>query len=183
MSRSVNERLYKLTLSAMFLALALVLPFLTGQIQPLSKKLCPMHIPILLCGFFCGPWHAFLIGLIAPMLRFLMFGMPPIMPTGLAMSFELASYGFLAGWLYTVLPKKKTSIYIALLVAMFGGRIVWGIVSLLLYGTMESAFTWQLFLTGAFTDAIPGIILQIVLVPVLVIAINRILRDFSGNRS
>ena len=105
MSRSVNERLYKLTLSAMFLALALVLPFLTGQIQPLSKKLCPMHIPILLCGFFCGPWYGLAIGFIAPLLRFLCFGMPVIIPAGIAMSFELAAYGLVSGLLYRCLPK------------------------------------------------------------------------------
>lgn len=38
------------------LALCLVLPFLTGQIPQIGSALCPMHIPVLLAGFLCGPW-------------------------------------------------------------------------------------------------------------------------------
>ena len=100
-------KVYKMVLAAMFLALAMVLPFLTGQIPQIGSALCPMHIPVLLCGFFCGPWYALAVGFIAPLLRFLIFGMPPIMPTGIAMCFELATYGFMVGFLYKKLPKKK----------------------------------------------------------------------------
>lgn len=182
MPKSLNERLYKLTLAAMFLAVALILPFLTGQIQPIAKKFCLMHIPVLLCGFFCGPWYAMMVGTVAPLLRFVMFSMPPVMPTGLAMSFELAAYGFLAGWLYRILPRKRIFIYVSLLLAMLGGRIIWGIVSLFLYGTQNSPFTWNLFMADAFGDALPGIILQIVLIPVLVMAVNRILKH-ADNRT
>lgn len=180
MSHSVSDRLYKLTLAAMFLAIALVLPFLTGQLQPIAKKFCLMHIPVLLCGFFCGPWYGMTVGLIAPLLRFVMFAAPPIMPTGISMSFELAAYGFLAGWFYAVLPRKTGFIYVALLAAMIGGRIIWGIVSMFLYGAQQTAFTWSFFITNAFVDAVPGIILQIVLIPLLVIAINRILHSSAS---
>ena len=121
MPKSLNERLYKLTLAAMFLAVALILPFLTGQIQPIAKKFCLMHIPVLLCGFFCGPWYAMMVGAVAPLLRFVMFSMPPVMPTGLAMSFELAAYGFLAGWLYRILPRKK-KLYLCLTPSGHAGR-------------------------------------------------------------
>ena len=44
----------KLTLSALFLALGLVLPLITGQIPQIGKMLLPMHIPVLLCGMVCG---------------------------------------------------------------------------------------------------------------------------------
>ena len=79
----------KLVFAALLLALAMVLPFLTGQIPQIGQALCPMHIPVLLCGFVCGPIYAMAVGFIAPLLRFALFGMPPIFPTGVSMAFEL----------------------------------------------------------------------------------------------
>ena len=104
----------KLTLSGMFLALALVMPFLTGQIPQFGSMLCPMHFPIILCGFFCGGMSGLLVGLIAPLLRSMLFGMPPLFPTAICMSFELASYGAICGLMYNLLPQKKIFIYITL---------------------------------------------------------------------
>lgn len=165
----------------MFLALALVLPFLTGQIPQIGNMLCPMHIPVLLCGFFCGPWYAGIVGLVAPLLRFALFGMPPIFPTGVAMCFELAVYGFVSGLLYRHLPKKPVNVYISLGVAMLAGRVMWGAVRVILYGVGKSEFGWAAFISGAFTTAIPGIILQIVVIPVLVLTVSKTFR--FGNLS
>ncbi len=159
-------------LAAMFLALALVLPLLTGQIPQIGNALCPMHIPVLLCGFFCGPWYALAVGFIAPLLRFVLFGMPPIMPTGIAMCFELAAYGVVSGLLYKLLPRKKPYIYVSLIGAMLAGRIVWGAARVVLYGLRKSEFGWAAFLSGALLNAIPGIILQIVLIPILVMVLS-----------
>ena len=170
---SPENKTYYMVLSAMFLALALILPFLTGQIPQIGHALCPMHLPVILCGFFCGPWYAFMIGFIAPLLRFLLFGMPPIIPSGVAMCFELSTYGVLSGLLYQALPKKKSSIYIALIGAMIGGRIVWGVARVLLYGVSKSEFGWAAFMSGAFLDAIPGIIVQLVLIPIIVMALEK----------
>lgn len=166
-------KLKKLILSGMFLAIALVLPFLTGQIQQIGNALCPMHIPILLCGFFCGPWYGMAAGFVAPFLRFLLFGMPAVMPIGVAMAFELMTYGLVSGLLYRLLPHKKAYIYVSLIGAMIAGRLVWGAARVVLYGLGKSPFGWKAFLAGAFTNAIPGIILQIVLVPFLVITLSR----------
>lgn len=163
----------KLVAAAVCLALCLVLPFLTGQIQQIGNALCPMHIPVLLCGFVCGPWYALAVGFIAPLLRFVLFGMPPIFPIGVGMCFELAAYGALTGVLYRALPKKTGHIYTSLLGAMLGGRVVWGIVRAIISGVSESGFTWAAFLAGAFTNAIPGIILHIVLIPPIVMALRR----------
>lgn len=168
-----GKNLYKMILSAMFLALAMVLPLLTGQLQTIGKALCPMHIPVILCGFFCGPVYALLIGFIAPLLRFLLFGMPTIIPKGIAMCFELATYGAMAGLLYKLFPKKKIFICISLVIAMLAGRIVWGTVRVILYGLGESEFGWAAFMSGAFLEAIPGIILQLVLIPILVIMFEK----------
>ena len=163
----------KLTLAAMFLALAFVLPFLTGQIPQIGSMLCPMHIPVLLCGFFCGaPW-GLAVGLLAPVIRSFALGMPPMFPTAFCMAFELAAYGFVAGWLYNKLPKRKVYVYVSLLCAMVLGRIVWGVVMFACMGLDASKFGLTAFVAGAFTNAIPGIVLQIILIPVLVILLDK----------
>lgn len=173
MMSSKQKNLRRLILAAMFLALALALPFLTGQIPQVGSALCPMHIPVLLCGFFCGPWYALTVGLVAPLLRFALFGMPPLMPTGIAMCFELATYGVVSGLLYKLLPGKKVFTYVTLIAAMLAGRIIWGIARVILAGLAQSEFAWTAFLSGAFVNAVPGIILHILLIPVLVIALKR----------
>lgn len=169
-----NKRFVRdLTRAAVCLTLCMVLPFLTGQIPEVGSMLSPMHIPVLLAGFLCGPLWAVTVGAAAPLLRFFLFGMPPIFPTGLAMCFELAAYGLVSGVLYRLLPKKTVNIYVSLVTAMLAGRIVWGCVMVVLSGVSGAAFTWAAFLAAAFTNAIPGIIIHILLIPVLVLAVQR----------
>ncbi len=163
----------RLTYSALYLAIAIVLPFVTGQIPEIGSMLCPMHIPALLCGFMCGwPW-GLAVGFIAPLLRSVIFGMPAMFPGAVAMAFELAVYGGTAGLLYRMLPRKKWIIYIVLIVSMIAGRVVWGIVRMILAGLSGGSFTWALFIAGAVTNAIPGIIMHLVLIPLLVIVMDR----------
>lgn len=171
--RDNDKRVRKTVFAAMFLALAMVMPFLTGQIPQFGKMLCPMHFPVLLCGFFCGPWLGAAVGAIAPLLRSLIFGTPHLMPDAVAMCFELCTYGVLAGLLYMRLPKKRGYIYLSLIAAMLGGRLVWGTARAILYGIGQSSFGWAAFAAGAFTKAIPGIVAQILIIPVLVMALNR----------
>lgn len=168
-----HNRLFKMILAALFLALAYMMPFLTGQIPEIGSMLCPLHIPILLCGFFCGwPW-GLVVGFIAPLFRSLVLGMPPLFPTAVCMAFELATYGAIAGLMYEKLPRKKSSVYISLLTAMIAGRLVWGAAMFLLTGLKGGSFSFAAFLAGAFTNAIPGIIVQIVLIPVLVMLLDK----------
>ncbi len=170
----MNSTVKKITYSGMFLAIALLLPILTGQIPEIGQALSPMHIPVLLCGFVCGAPYALIVGFIAPLLRSTIFHMPQIFPMGLAMAFELAAYGFAAGLLYKALPKKIPYIYVSLILSMLIGRVVWGIamfaISLV---AMNVQFGIGAFIAGAFTAALPGIILHIVLVPVIVIALKK----------
>ena len=171
--RMSSLQIRRLTYAALYLAIALVLPFVTGQIPEIGSMLCPMHIPALLCGFMCGwPW-GLAVGFIAPPLRSVLFGMPAMFPGAAAMAFELAVYGGMAGWLRRKLPKTKAVTYAVLLISMAAGRLVWGTVRLVLAGLTGSSFTWALFLAGAVTNALPGIILQLVLIPVLVIAMEQ----------
>ena len=170
---SRRDSFRSMILAAMFLAIALVLPFLTGQNPQIGSALGPMHIPALLCGFFCGPWYGLLVGLIAPLLRYLLFGMPPIMPTGIAMCFELATYGWTTGILYRVLPKRNVNVYVSLISAMLAGRIVWGVARVILYGLGQAEFGWAAFIAGAFINAVPGIVVHIIIIPILVITLKK----------
>ncbi len=169
----MNKNLKKLVCAALCLALCMVLPLLIGQIPEIGKRLSPMHIPVFLCGFLCGwPW-GLAVGAIAPLLRSLLFGMPTLYPDAVCMAFELATYGAVSGILYRILPRKPWSVYVTLIAAMIAGRLVWGAVKWLLLGLSGKPFTLQLFLAGAILNAVPGIILHIVLVPLLVFALNK----------
>ena len=168
-----NKNLVKLILSALFLALAYVLPFLTGQIPEIGAMLCPLHIPVLLCGFVCGPVFGASVGFIAPLLRSLTLGMPPLFPTAICMAAELTAYGAMTGLLHKIFPKKKPYIYLSLLSAMVVGRIVWGGAMFLLLGASGGSFTFSAFLAGALLNAIPGIIVQITLIPILVMVLDK----------
>ncbi|MBQ8178760.1 MAG: ECF transporter S component [Clostridia bacterium] len=167
-----RKAILKLVLSGLFLGLALVMPFLTGQIPQIGAMLCPMHIPVLLCGFFCGPLWGGVIGLIAPILRSLTLGMPPLFPTAVCMALELLTYGAVSGVMHKILPKKKGFIYLSLIVAMLVGRGVWGIAMLACTSFSGGTFAFSAFLAGAFINAIPGIIVQLVLIPILVMVLD-----------
>ena len=171
----MNDRnVRKLVLAAACVALGLVLPLLTGQIPNIGKKLCPMHIPILLCGFLCGWQYGLIAGFITPLLRSVIFGMPPMIPTALAMAFELAAYGCFAGLLNRLFPRKPGYVYVTLVLAMLLGRIVWGLASWAIYALFtEKTFTLDMFFAGAFVNAVPGIILHIALIPPIVLALRR----------
>ena len=169
----MSDRNRKLTYSALYLAIALVLPFVTGQIPEIGAMLSPMHIPVLLCGFVCGWQWGMAVGLIAPLLRSALFGMPSLYPTAVAMTFELAAYGALSGLFCRLLPRKVWSVYASLVLAMIGGRLVWGAARYVLAGLSGSEFPLSAFFAGAVLNAVPGIVLHIVLVPALVLVMER----------
>ena len=172
--KNTKQTTQNFVLAAMFMALGLVLPFLTGQIQQIGNMLLPMHLPVLVCGLICGWQYGAVVGFVLPLLRFVLFGMPPIYPMGVSMAFELATYGFLVGWLYSHSRWQCIiSLYRCLIAAMVGGRLVWGAVRVLLSGVAGQAFTWEMFLSGALLTAVPGIILQLTLIPALMLALDR----------
>lgn len=166
-------RTRRMTFSALYLAIALVLPFLTGQIPEIGSMLCPMHIPALLCGFVCGWPYGMAVGAIAPLLRSVLFGMPSLYPTAMAMTFELAAYGAAAGLLYRCFPKKIWGLYASLIGAMMVGRAVWGIAEYCLLRLIGEGFTMAAFISGALVSAIPGIILHLILIPAIVLALEK----------
>ncbi|MBE7020013.1 MAG: ECF transporter S component [Ruminococcaceae bacterium] len=164
-----NKNTKKLITAAMLLALGMVLPLITGQLKEIGDSLLPMHLAVLLCGFLCGGKYGFLTGLILPLLRSVTFGMPPLYPNALYMSLELCTYGFVSGFLYEKISKKGIGYtYVSLVAAMVLGRVVWGISKVIMMGLKGQTFTISAFVMGGIVDAIPGIILQLILIPVIV---------------
>lgn len=169
----MKKTVKNLTLSAMFLALCMILPFITGGVPQIGNAISPMHIPVLICGFVCGWQYGAAVGFIAPLMRSLLFIMPPMYPVAVSMAFELAAYGLLCGLLYKAFPKKNVYIYPALIISMLGGRAVWGIARYIMAGLSGSEFSMAMFVAGAFTQAVPAIICHILLVPPVVMAFKK----------
>ncbi len=164
----------KITYSALFMTVGLVLPFITGQLQQFGNMLLPMHFPVFLCSFICGWKYGILVGFILPLFRSVVFSAPVMYPVAIGMTFELATYGFVAGFLYEKHSWKcLKSLYISLFTAMIIGRLVWGAAQFVLLGLQAKAFTFELFLSGALINAVPGIILQLILIPVLMVAMGQ----------
>ncbi|MBQ8230699.1 MAG: ECF transporter S component [Lachnospiraceae bacterium] len=170
----MRQTIKNMTLSAMFLAIGMLLPFLTGQIEQFGNMLLPMHIPVLLCGLICGWPYGLAVGFLLPLLRSVSFGMPVLFPMAISMAFELGTYGLVIGFLYGHSRWKCIiSLYRSLLAAMVTGRIVWGIAQMILLGISGNTFTWQMFLAGALLNAIPGILLQLILIPAIMVVLKR----------
>lgn len=164
----------KIAVTAMLFAVGIVLPFITGQIPAIGRMLLPMHIPVLLCGFIVGWQYGAAIGFLLPIVRSLLFGMPPIYPTALAMAFEMAMYGFMSGFLYSHAKWQCTKmLYISLVAAMLAGRLVWAVAMVVLLGVGGNMFTWNAFISGAFLNAVPGIVVQLILIPAIMVALKR----------
>lgn len=171
-------QLNKMCLSAMLIAIGWILPFFTGQIPQIGNMLCPMHFPVFLAGFILGPWYGMLIGFTIPFTRSLLFGMPVLYPTAVAMMLELAAYGLISGFLFRLLQNRTklhdlTSLIISLLTAMLLGRAVWGLARAFCGLFPNTTFTWAAFLSGAFITAWPGILLQLLVIPSLLMALDR----------
>ena len=169
-----SKNTLKITLSSLFFAMAFVFPFLTAQIPKVGNMLCPMHIPVLLCGLICGWRHGLIVGFLLPITRSVLFGMPMMYPNAVAMAFELATYGCVSGIVYYMRDWRcLKSVYRAMVIAMLCGRAVWGIAEVVLLGFGGKAFTMQAFIAGALLNAIPGILLQLILIPAIMVALNK----------
>lgn len=172
-----KNEIFKITFSALMIALGIILPFVTGM--QLGNVICPMHIPVLLCGFILGWKYGLIVGLICPLLRSLLFGLPPIYPTAISMSVELAVYGLCSGLLFNILRKTNIKlifvVLISLVISQLAGRLAWGLVRFLM-GLIDktNVFTFALFIQGAFVIAWPGILLQLILIPVLILSLNKL---------
>lgn len=174
-----NTGLYRLIVTAVLLALGMVLPFLTGQIPEIGQLVSPLHIPAFICGLTCGPVYGAALGFALPLVRSAVLGMPPLVPVALPMAFELCGYGLLCGLLYPLarrlLGKKAhwLSMLAALIVAMVGGRLLGGAAKAVVMGMGGNAYTFQAFVTAYFTGTAVGALIHLIIVPAVVTALEK----------
>ena len=173
-----NNHLYKLVVTALLLAIGLYLPFLLGQVEVLGQAISPLHIPALLCGLTCGWGWGAVLGAVLPIMRSLLFGMPP-MPAAIPMGFELAVYGAATGLLYPLfvrLLKKDRhlpAMLVSLIAAMILGRMVGGAAKAVVMGFQGNAYTFQAFIAAYFTGTAVGAVIHLIVVPAVALALEK----------
>lgn len=157
--------------TALYLALAVILPIGFHALGVAGRIFLPMHLPILLAGFLAGPWSGVVAGLLAPLLSHLLTGMPPTYAVPL-MSLELPIYGLVAGVLYN---RLHLNIYLALILSMILGRIMFGLGLFVLGRFMDLPYSAAQFFStgGAIVTGLPGIAVQLIIIPLVVAAVRR----------
>ena len=175
MESRISKSTLRIVWAAICLALAIILPFVTGNIPTFGQLLCPMHLPVLLCGFLCGPIWGMVVGFVSPLLRTVLFQMPPFPNAAVPMAFELLTYGGVAGLCYQLFPKKKAFLWVDLIIAMICGRIIGIIAKIILFTALglTGKITAAALFASYVTDTIPGMIIQIVLIPLIVIGLKK----------
>lgn len=170
----MNKRIFNMCFAAILFAIGYVLPFLTGQIPEIGNMFCPMHLPVLICGFICGWKYGLIVGLVLPIFRSLTLSMPPLYPAAFAMSFEMGIYGLVTG----LLNKNKDNLFsliLSLLLAMLSGRIMWGLAMWIIALTSNIVeFSFSIFIAGAFLTAWPGIISHLLIVPTTILTYRKL---------
>lgn len=170
MSASKRFSVRNLILTSLFICLGVLIPYITGHAAGIPGNiLLPMHLPVLLCGFICGWQYGAVCGLITPLVSSLLTAMPPLWPMLPIMACELLIYGVISGLTYR---KFKWNIYASLITAMAAGRVVYG----LIFALLTTVSTQPIKAAGvgaAIITGIPGILIQLVFIPILVKAVEQ----------
>ena len=166
------NRTRQIVLAAMCVAIGVVLPQAFHAIPNAGSIFLPMHLPVLVSGFLCGPLFGAIVGALTPLLSHLIFGMPPL-PVLPGMLCELIAYGFCTAILFNLIKteNKIVRVYCVLLLGMLAGRITYGILNSLIFRAGQ--YSLQTWLAAAFTTALPGIAIQLVLIPLLLLALDK----------
>ncbi len=162
----------KIVLMGLFIALGLVVPSVFHTFGMIAGKIfLPLHLTVLLAGFVCGPTYGLIGGVLTVLVSSLINGMPPMGPIAYSMMIELAAYGFVSGWMY----EKTNKVFISLIAAQVAGRVVMAIVDVLMYATAMSTngFVLSAFISSAFITAFPGIVIQLILIPMIVLLLRK----------
>ena len=170
MYRFVMTRTKRLILTGLCIALGIVLPLAFHAIANAGSIFLPIHIPVILCGLICGWPFGLACGVVAPLLSSLFTGMPMVafLPAILC---ELAVYGAISGLLMRAMKTGKLvmDVYLSLIGAMLSGRLVFGLLNALIF--RAGAYSLELWTTAAFVTALPGILIQLAIIPVLVLSL------------
>lgn len=171
-----RSNLYKLLITAILLALGMVLPFLTGQIPTIGQAISPLHIPAFIAGLTCGWTWGLALGVILPLLRSMVFGMPPLVAVAIPMAFELAAYAAVSALCYGLLRRKMKhlpAMLLSLVIAMVAGRILGGAAKAIVMGITGSGFTFAMFISSYFVTTAIGALIHLILVPAIVLALEK----------
>ncbi|MBR6519235.1 MAG: ECF transporter S component [Oscillospiraceae bacterium] len=159
----------RLLLAVIMLVITVLIPFILPQNHLLfGKMLQPMHTPVLLSAYIAGAPLAAVIGAVAPVIRHIWVGMPT-WEIAVPMCFELATYGLVTGIVYKISSHRGRSIVKSLLAGMIAGRIVWGVVNVVM-----NQYTFAMVMSEGFGNAFPGIVLQLFLVPLVIYGLKKI---------
>lgn len=166
----MNTNTRKLTYSALFLAFGIILPQIFHLFGGTGPVFLPMHIPVLLAGFFLGGGSGALIGLMTVLASALLTGMPPV-PIIYFMLFEVAVYGLVAGLAYR---KFRLNVYVSLILAMVAGRVALAASVYALQPLLGLKLSPAGYMTGALTGGVPGMVIQLVFIPALVLTLEKV---------
>lgn len=173
-----KNKTFKIVFTGISIALCVVLPEITGGNKELNTMLCPMHIPVLVCGFVAGGLSGVVCGITGPLLRSLLFSKPHLFPNAVAMSIELAGYGFFSYLFFRMFKKTKLKPYfkilLALIPAIIIGRLLWGLAAWGLFTIADIAFGAKKFLNTLILMTYPGTIIQLVFIPGIVLALHKV---------
>lgn len=155
----------KIVIAGLLLAIGIIIPSIFHLTGMPGKMFLPMHIPVLIGGFLLQPWMALALGILTPLLNSFITGMPVLFPSAIIMVFELGIYGFMASLAYR---KMKLPAIVSLIISMIVGRLVAGLVVFILATFFSVDLSPMVFVIGTVTTGLPGIVIQIILIPTII---------------
>lgn len=165
----------KASITALCIALCYALP-VAFHAFALGSAISPIHIPVFICGLICGPVYGAFCGIAGPIVSSMLTGMPTI-TNMISMLPELVAYGLISGILMKIIHTRSVfvDIYASLIPAMLIGRIVGGLASALFYSSLSSGehYSFALWFAAYFVGTLPGLILQLAIIPPLIIALMK----------
>ncbi|MDK9711981.1 ECF transporter S component [Acidaminobacter sp.] len=162
---------------ALIIALGLLVPTVFHLTSVSGSIFLPMHLPILAGAVFVNPWIALIAGALTPLTSAIATGMPPLFPIAFLMAFELAAYGWTMSWL---INKRRINVYAALVVSMLVGRVVLGLAAVVTTSVFAVQLNPVMYMKGAILTGLPGMALQLLVVPVLIKALSSSLQLRRG---
>jgi uncharacterized membrane protein len=169
----------EIVLSGLFIALGLLVPMAFHAIGGTGPVFLPMHLPVLIGGFILSPLFALMVGVLTPLISSVLTGMPVLMPMAFIMMVELGIYGLAV----SLFKEKGINNVITLISAMIIGRISAGIMVAILVGLIGIRFAPPVtFLIGAVTTGIPGILIQLIFIPILLSAVKKAAPDLISSK-
>ncbi len=164
-----NIKSRELVIGGLFIALGILVPIIFHSFGILGQVFLPMHVPVLIGGFFLSPYLALIVGIVTPLISSVLTGMPAIYPMAVIMMFELGTYGLVVS---LAVRKIKLSVIPSLILAMLAGRVSAGIAVFILANLFGLKMNSVIFIKGVVLTGLPGIAIQLLFIPALIYSLN-----------